>query len=52
MKEELEKIILESKKVVKKKYEEMRYIGTGRILEDVGQEDIKAKKKDGVQCFK
>lgn len=41
IKEELAERIPEPKKVAKKKYEEMRYVGTGRILENVGQEKIK-----------
>lgn len=46
IKEELAERIPEPKKVAKKKYEEMKYVGTGRILENVGQEDIKENIKN------
>ena len=41
IKEELAQRIPEPKKVAKIKYEEMRYVGAGRILENVGQENMK-----------
>lgn len=41
VKEELSKRIPEPKKVVKEKYEEIRYAGTGRILENITREYTK-----------